>query len=181
MSTTAITTNRNNPPARRAWIVLIATLMLTLAMVAAARGYRCVLTMPESMSRERRQVVRREHPHDSSARSRMGSCSASTASASAPSRNRRSPIAIRPPGAVLETRARTVPAKPCQIHDAPMHMTMSRGGATGSSCAFPNHHSTVPSRGRCVASRWARTMTHGERSTPTPAMAARSASLNSGS
>jgi cysteine synthase A len=31
---------------------------IALAMVAAARGYRCVLAMPESMSRERRKVLR---------------------------------------------------------------------------------------------------------------------------
>jgi cysteine synthase A len=30
---------------------------IALAMVSAARGYRCVLTMPESMSRERRKVL----------------------------------------------------------------------------------------------------------------------------
>jgi len=31
---------------------------IALAMVCAARGYRCVLTMPETMSRERRQLLR---------------------------------------------------------------------------------------------------------------------------
>jgi len=31
---------------------------IALAMVAAVRGYRCVLTMPESMSRERRRVLK---------------------------------------------------------------------------------------------------------------------------
>ncbi len=31
---------------------------IALAMVAAARGYRCVLTMPETMSKERRMLLR---------------------------------------------------------------------------------------------------------------------------
>ncbi|HVL76178.1 MAG TPA: cysteine synthase A [Noviherbaspirillum sp.] len=31
---------------------------IALAMVCAARGYRCVLTMPETMSRERRMILR---------------------------------------------------------------------------------------------------------------------------
>lgn len=31
---------------------------IALAMVCAARGYRCILTMPETMSKERRQVLR---------------------------------------------------------------------------------------------------------------------------
>ena len=31
---------------------------IALAMVCAARGYRCLLTMPETMSRERRQLLR---------------------------------------------------------------------------------------------------------------------------
>ena len=31
---------------------------IALAMVCAARGYKCVLTMPETMSRERRQLLR---------------------------------------------------------------------------------------------------------------------------
>ena len=31
---------------------------ISLAMVAAARGYRCVLTMPESMSMERRVLLK---------------------------------------------------------------------------------------------------------------------------
>src|SRR5258707_6506900 len=30
---------------------------IALAMVCAARGYRCMLTMPETMSRERRQLL----------------------------------------------------------------------------------------------------------------------------
>src|SRR4030067_544245 len=31
---------------------------IALAMVCAARGYRCVLTMPETMSKERRALLR---------------------------------------------------------------------------------------------------------------------------
>jgi hypothetical protein len=31
---------------------------IALAMVCAARGYKCTLTMPETMSRERRQLLR---------------------------------------------------------------------------------------------------------------------------
>ena len=31
---------------------------IALAMVAAARGYRCVLTMPETFSKERRMLLR---------------------------------------------------------------------------------------------------------------------------
>ena len=31
---------------------------IALAMVCAARGYRCVLTMPDTMSRERRMLLR---------------------------------------------------------------------------------------------------------------------------
>jgi cysteine synthase A len=31
---------------------------IALAMVCAARGYRCIFTMPETMSRERRMLLR---------------------------------------------------------------------------------------------------------------------------
>ena len=31
---------------------------IALAMVCASRGYRCVITMPDTMSRERRQLLR---------------------------------------------------------------------------------------------------------------------------
>jgi cysteine synthase A len=31
---------------------------IALAMVCAARGYKCVLTMPETMSKERRMLLR---------------------------------------------------------------------------------------------------------------------------
>ena len=31
---------------------------IALAMVCAARGYRCILTMPETMSKERRMLLR---------------------------------------------------------------------------------------------------------------------------
>ncbi len=38
---------------------------IALAMVCAARGYRCMLTMPETMSVERRQLLRRWAPSSS--------------------------------------------------------------------------------------------------------------------
>ena len=31
---------------------------ISLAMIAAVRGYRCVLVMPEDMSQSRRQILR---------------------------------------------------------------------------------------------------------------------------